>query len=347
MKIIVIGDPHFKIDNIDEVNFFIQKIEELCIKEVPDLIVVLGDILHTHERLHTTPLNKAYEFINKMRKITLTIVLVGNHDMCNNQQYLSENHWMNGMKEWHNVIIVDNVVQKKFKDKHLVFVPYVYTGRFIEALNTNKEYDWKDSHLIFAHQEFYGCKMGAIISVEGDKWDEKFPNIISGHIHSKQNVGKNIYYCGSSMQNAFGESETNIIPIIKLNSDKTYDLTEIDLELPRKKIIYTDVNSIENIKPIENDDKIKISISGDYEDFKAFKKSKKYTDLIKSGTKVVFNPKKSDIKEEKTQLESIKETDFIKILSVLVNKEKNNFLYQTFELVVNNKNIDESDILFL
>ena len=53
--------------------------------------------------------------------------------------------------------------------------------------------------------------MGAIVSEIGDKWNLKNPNIISGHIHSNQKIQDNIYYTGSAMQNAFGESEKNIM----------------------------------------------------------------------------------------------------------------------------------------
>ena len=118
--------------------------------------------------------------------------------------------------------------------------------------------------------------MGAIVSVEGDKWPENYPEIVSGHIHSRQQIQKNIYYCGSSMQHAFGESEKNIIPIFTWDEEnkKKYNLLEIDLELPRKKIIYTDVENVEDYKLTNTKDKIKISVSGQYEEFKAFKKTK-------------------------------------------------------------------------
>lgn len=531
LKIISVGDPHFRTDNIPEVNLFINKLEELAKKEEPDLIVILGDVLHTHERLHTIPLNKAYEFVEKMRNIAKTFVLIGNHDMCfakntpilmwdgtvkksqeigigdllvgddslprkvtrinrglskmytinqknsisytvtenhilslkpyhkslfwnntkwvvkwlenlqlkscffnteieakeyletikeipvldisvkdylsipknvrkclygyrksiewenqqielevtesdeteffgwetdgnhrflladhtvvhncNNQQFLTTNHWMNGMKEWDNVEIIDSVVHRKVKGIHLVFCPYVPPGRFLEALNSNDEDDWKKADCIFAHQEFYGCKMGAIVSVEGDKWPEEFPQVISGHIHSRQLIGENIYYCGSSMQNAFGESDKNIIPILTwTKSGKRYKLDEIDLELPRKKIIYTDVQSMDDYEPAETEDKIKISISGVYDEFKAFKKTKKYRELVKKGTKIVFKPKKIKKEDEKetTPEMAVEETDFNRILSALVSKEKSPFLYQVFELVINNKTVEEEDILFL
>ncbi len=56
---------------------------------------------------------------------------------------------------------------------------------------------WKNVNCIFAHQEFYGCKMGAIESIEGDKWDHSFPLVISGHIHSEQRPQKIFFYPGS------------------------------------------------------------------------------------------------------------------------------------------------------
>jgi DNA repair exonuclease SbcCD nuclease subunit len=542
LNIIAVGDPHFQTGNIPEVNMFIDRLENISKEIKPDLIVILGDLLHTHEKLHVTPYNKALEFVTRMRNITETVVLVGNHDMCfakntpilmwdstvkysqdikvgdevmgddytprkvlnltrgeakmydivqlgakhytvtenhilclkipfpkeiylnvienlwtvewltselviesknfsitddqtkeevkiiaekflesapmigiskinisvsdflklpekikhklfgysntyeffirvrpsretqfygwetdrnhmfllsdgtvvhncNNQQFLSTEHWMNPMKEWKGVKIVDNIYHRDIKGYHLVFCPYVYPGRFQEALNSDSR-DWKDADCIFAHQEFYGCKMGAIVSVEGDRWPEEFPTVVSGHIHSKQNIQKNIYYCGSSMQHAFGESDKNIIPILRFSKQKSgYDLEEVDLELPRKRIVYTDVQNIDDLKIPEisqdgSHDKVKITISGVYDEFKAFKKTKKYRELVKTGTKVVFKPKKIT-KEEQEKTPEINETDFTKILNALVINEKNSFLYQTYQLIVNSKSICEEDILFM
>ena len=540
LTVVAVGDPHFQTTNIPEVNMFIDRLESMCKDLKPDLIVILGDLLHTHERLHVTPYNKALEFVTKMRNITDTIVLVGNHDMCfakdtpilmcdstvkqsqdinigdivmgddntprkvlnltrgqakmydiiqlgadsytvtenhllclkilfpteiylnvienlwtvewltsefviesknfsitdnltkeevkiiaekflktariigiskinisvcdflklpekiknklfgysntdeffikvlpsrhtefygwetdgnhmfllsdgtvvhncNNQQFLSTEHWMNPMKEWGGVQIVDTVYHRDIKGYHLVFCPYVYPGRFQEALNTDPR-DWKSADCIFAHQEFYGCKMGAIVSVEGDQWDAKFPKVISGHIHSKQSIGSNVYYCGSSMQHAFGESEKNVIPILRFSSSTGYELEEIDLALPRKRIVYTDVQNIDDVKipevlPDGTGDKVKITISGVYDEFKAFKKTKKYRELVKTGTKVVFKPKKVT-NEEKEKDPEVNETDFTKILNALVMNERNSFLYQAYELIVNSKTISEDDILF-
>jgi hypothetical protein len=192
--------------------------------------------------------------------------------------------------------------------------------------------------VIFAHQEFKGCKMGCIISESGDVWDENFPPIISGHIHSNQTPQKNIYYPGSAMQIAFGESQKNIIAIVNIENS-SYSLEEVDLELSRKKIVYIDVLGLEDykIKENPNNDKIKITLSGEYENFKTVKKSEKYKKLLKNGIKIVFKESKKNIKSKNDLINQYSSTDvsssdFFNILKDLVKKEDdeiiNNYLKQ-------------------
>ena len=352
-NIIFIGDPHFQVSNIKEVDNFIDKLCKMLeeIKGDLSLIIVAGDLLHNHEKLHTTALNKSYEFLDKLRKICKTYVLVGNHDMINNQQFLTENHWMNSIKEWSNIIIVDKVRYEIINNNKFIFVPYVFNGRFQEALNT-LDTGWKDSKCIFAHQEFYGCKMGAILSIDGDKWPLDYPCVISGHIHSKQTPQKNIFYPGASMQQAFGESKENIIAYLTFKESKSnYDLEEIDLCLARKKIIYLEAENLDDFIIPETEDKLKLTISGVYEEFKDFKKSKKYKKLVDRGIKINFKQKKKEIlKQDEFQNSIIQDNntyDFKNILNILVNEEKNCKVNEIYELIINNKKVNSKDLLFL
>ena len=352
VNIIFIGDPHFQVTNIKEINIFIDK---LCLeikKREVDIIIIAGDLLHSHEKLHTIALNKAFEFIKRLRQIKKTYILVGNHDMINNQQFLSENHWMNSIKEWENIKVVDKVICEKIKNKKFIFVPYVFTGRFKEALNT-LDTEWKDAKCIFAHQEFKGCKMGSIISIDGDNWNIKEdPYVISGHIHSKQTPQENIYYPGASMQQAFGESDENIIAYLKFNNENKYLLEEINLGLSRKRIIYLDSEELDDIEIPETKDKIKLTISGNSEEFKQFKKTKKYKKILEKGIKINFKQKKKELlKKTELQNKIINDKDinfnFTKILEVLVNEEKNPKINEIFELIINNKKINHEDLIFL
>lgn len=353
VKVLAIGDQHFKVDNINETEIFIKIIVDIINKNKPDFVVLLGDLLHTHEKIHTTPLKMAYDFINKIRELTHVFVLVGNHDMINNSQFLNNNHWLNFLKEWDNVTVVDKVIVDEVNDMKFIFTPYVFPGKFQEALDTVGD-DWFDAYCIFAHQEFFGCKMGAILSVDGDKWDISNPHIVSGHVHEKQKLQENIYYTGSSLETSYGDNENNTIALLSFQEGtEGYDLQEIELKLPKKKIIYTTVEDVcdDDIKIEKNDDKYKISISGTYEEFKSFKKSKKYKELISQGVKIVFKPKKieTQIKNEKIKenIEELSTNSFTKILETLILQEGDSYLKESYELVFNNRQIDTDDVIYI
>lgn len=332
-KILFIGDPHIKNTNMVEIDLLLNKLKSLCEEHLPDFIVVAGDVLDEHEKIWTPALNKAYNFIDMLRQYAKTFVLVGNHDYISNVQFLSKNHWLNAMKEWSNVIIVDEVITQFVSNHKFIFVPYVSNGRFIEALNTSND-SWQDASCIFAHQEFKGCKMGAITSIDGDSWDLSYPFVISGHIHSKQSPQHNIYYPGSALQIAFGESEHNIIPIITFENNN-HSINEIDLQLPRKKIVYVDIDKVDDlILDSKTEDSIKFTVKGKQEDFKAFKKGKKYKEILKSGAKIVFKVDKKIESQNKEFIGNIKERNFKTILKSLVDKENNSYLNDVYESLI-------------
>lgn len=346
MKVIAIGDIHIKEDALPDINELEKKVCELIKKENPDFVVIMGDILNDHERIHTVCLNKAYDFIRNVRDLAETHILVGNHDTITNNEFLNENHWMNGLKEWKNVFIYDTVVVRKMEGKKIVFSPYVFAGRFEEALST---VDWKDADCIFCHQEIQGCKFGYMISVAGDKWELDYPFIVSGHIHNHQTPQPNVYYTGSSRQVAYGESEKNIIPIVHFDETDSYPtIEEIDLNLPRKHIVYRTLDDVENFEVGEdNKDNIKLTVTGDYDQFKSFKKTTKFKDLKSKGVKVVFKSKKKNDDHKIFKNENGSEKDFKTILSTLVLFEKNPKLSSLYELVVNNNQVSEKDFMFM
>ena len=346
VKVIFIGDQHFKTNNIEEVDIFIKKITKLTKDSKPDFIVLAGDLLDRHEKLHTIPLNKASNFINNMRLIAPTFVLVGNHDFIGNQEFLTENHWLNPFKYWDNVTIVDKTILHQIDKFRFIFVPYVYPGRFMEALNSFDEGRelWKTANCIFAHQEFRGCKMGCFISEIGDVWSEDSPHVISGHIHINQRPQSNIYYPGSALQESSSTGERTIIPILTFDHEG-YETEEINLKLPKKYTIYIeDISKFEDFdkNSLNLKDKITISISGNIDEFKTLKnKSTKYKELVNQGNiKIQFKETRKQVSEKNKKLQEIIDdnleniTDFKKILHNIVTKEQNEILYEDFKSLI-------------
>lgn len=244
MNILLIGDPHFKINNTLESERFVKETLQYVDKQKDNIafIVVLGDVLHTHEKVHLQPLCHAVNFIKALAELKYTFVLIGNHDRINNKVFLTEEHALLGLKNQNNITIVDKV--KKFRQ--FLFVPYVEPGRFQEALDTI-ECDMGEIKAIFAHQEFYGAKLKNITSEIGDKWPEQNPPIFSGHIHCYQQVQDNIIYIGTPYQIHFGESEDKALALLKIDKNG-FAIERIHLNFIKKKTLVLKADDLKNLQ---------------------------------------------------------------------------------------------------
>jgi DNA repair exonuclease SbcCD nuclease subunit len=269
MKVLVIGDPHFKINNTEETNLMTDKLLNLASLHQPDFIVCLGDVLDRHESIHVSPLLRSVDFITKLSFISPIYILIGNHDRPNNNIYLTDQHPFTALKGWKNIHIIDTPLLQKISLFNFLFVPYVPTGRFKEAISP---YDLSDIKCIFAHQEFKGAKMGAIISSNGDEWSLTNPLVISGHIHEFDHLQDNIIYTGTPIQHNFSDSHKKYVFIFDFNSD-SYSIEKFNLGLPKKKIVKLSCADSYKINDLNPNHHYKIVLTGTPEEIKLVKLS--------------------------------------------------------------------------
>jgi DNA repair exonuclease SbcCD nuclease subunit len=349
---LVIGDVHFQERYYARGVEFIKKIENIANTKKPEFIVVLGDVLDRHH-----PKLPAFElaelFISKLVDIAPTYVLIGNHDYIDNQQFLSERHWFNSFKRWKNPpIIVDQVISQNYGDKTFIFCPYVPPGRFIEALNTSVKDDipishsreigvkslcdldnmWELADCIFCHQEFRGCEYHPQIQSKiGDKYDENYPTIISGHIHKASRVGKNIFYPGTPYQCTFGEDEDKGVWYVTFQEEGEFSHKKIDLHLKKKKTVYATVEEIDSMDFSLFKDEIKVKVEGDLSEITSFRKSLLYTDLLDKGIKFQFETQKQETPKT-PPIKNSRKLPFISILKNVVD-EKSEHVKQAYSTV--------------
>jgi hypothetical protein len=316
MKILFIGDPHIKTDNHHEVDILLFELEKICKSIYFDRIIIGGDVMHYHERIFTQALNKTLHFINTLSTYAPVDILVGNHDMINNQQFLTSNHWLTIFYNHKNIYIIDKPVKRNINNFIFMLCPYVQNKRFIEALETVDQ-NWKECNVIFAHQEFKGCKMGAIVSIEGDEWNKEYPQVISGHIHDHQIID-NIYYPGTPLQHSFGDSDKRIVCYI----DEKQHITTIDLDVPKKKIVKATLSTLPEIK--ESSTKIKLSAT--QEEFKIFKQTEQYKEYMEKGVKIQLEKVKIEIHSEQKTFQTI--------LDDLITKDGNSLLKKIYKSIL-------------
>jgi hypothetical protein len=179
------------------------------------------------------------------------------------------------------------------------------------------------------------------------------------------------------MQHAFGESCDKTISLVKI--DTSIHIEEIDLKLPKKQILYYDIEDLDINSTLNeqlNDDNIlkkliymienskqnnihyKITISGSFEQYKVFKTKPIFLKLQQNDTKVVFKNKLVDIlnknkliNDTKISNQPFKNIEIKEILyNLIVNDNKNNIklnniynLFYNSSEIYNNKFIELVD----
>lgn len=277
-RYLVIGDLHVKRDNLKEIHELHQKILQLLpgINEV----VILGDTLDRHETIHMSPLCVASRMIKEYSDHVPVTVLIGNHDRSNNTVYCTDE---SPFIQWSiipppHIRIVDKPVQVG----STLYVPYVPNERFQEAIAS---FDLSTIKLIFAHQEFAGCRYNGITSNVKESWIYDI-RIVSGHIHDCQEIG-NILYTGTPLQNDFNESPNKYVFYVDMVDKVTY--TAIPIISTPKITIDTRLPLPENIFHSIGTSKCKLIIHDSVANIETFIMSSLYSSLkAMSNVKIIL-----------------------------------------------------------
>ncbi|AYV86334.1 MAG: DNA repair exonuclease, partial [Solumvirus sp.] len=183
--------------------------------------------------------------------------------------------------------------------------------------------DWKDTKAVFCHQEFKGVKMGIATSAIGDIWDEKYPPVISGHIHDHELLNERILYVGTPAQYTFAESSKKTISLITFDnkrqllypSSNKLGFTEqrINLKLPKKITIEIPHDKINEYTP-DTEDSIRVIITGTPSQNKIVSKNPRVKEWIRNGVKVHYKDlSDAQFDESITKVIRVDKTSFGKV----------------------------------
>jgi len=327
IKVLTLGDPHFKVNNVQDSEEMTNKFVELAKQISPNFIVVLGDVLDKHSSIHVIPLMKCQILIYSLSQIAPTFVLVGNHDRPNNSNYLTDEHPFGALKQWKDTYIVDKVIEYYCLNRRFIFAPYVPPGKFKDALNTI-ENPFENVTAYFAHQEILGAKMGAIISQAGDEWSLSNSLLISGHVHGYDMLQPNMIYTGTPYQHNFGEGNKTV-SLFTFSENGEWNQERFDLGLKKKIIIYLTPEKIYDYEPPE-DKLVKLVIKGDESSIKTIAKLEKISQLKKRGVKVVFKVDSNLESNNETKKSQMKYKDRL-LLEIGKDKEVREWFSKLFE----------------
>lgn len=312
-KILAVGDIHVKRQHIKTSILFKDKLIKLCLANEFDMVVLLGDAANDFEKMHIQCWSVLVDMFKDLNKLGIPIkYIVGNHDMLNNQVYMnSSENFFHIFNELENVEVHSSISS----DSDFIYCPYVPVGRFNESIE--KIDDFASKKIIFAHQEFFGSKMGAIKSRHGDKWNKNNPLVVSGHIHERDWLQDNILYVGSPYDTAYGSTTKKTVELITIEDSGEIATKTLDMDMPKKISIET---NCENFANIENNDKdyVRIVLKDSEEKIKILKKTSIYKEFDKKFKIVVRYTDTLKVKKDSI------EGDFVHILKNSIEKESEN-----------------------
>lgn len=326
ITILTIGDPHYTDANTVDTIEFEKGCIDLIRERQPDLVVLLGDILDKHGKYDAGPHNRATAFLKILRAEVSSysgtfLTLIGNHDRQTNNEYLTPIHPFSAFEQTEKFRIAADVQvlsvtsQSENESIKVVAVPYVFPGRFEEAIKTSEEatylvYEQPEPVVILAHQEFLNAQMGAHKSMAGDVWDLNLPAVISGHVHDHQRLQSNVLYVGTPFQQKYNESAHKTVSMFSIEPGMSaVEILDAEerITLPgliKKKTIRVTAEELPSIDPDQHENyRVKIVISGTLEERAAVVKSKKYLEL-KSRPELKLVYKTTAVARTKTEIES-------------------------------------------
>lgn len=280
MKILCIGDPHFKRDNSIETDILFREVEKTLKKEDYYATVVLGDTLDTFRKVDIDVLTRSIKFL---RMITThcqeLFILIGNHDRVNQIDFLSDVSPFYALKFWDHTHVIDSPLLFEKDGCKMLFVPYVYPGRFQESIQQYLE-EMSNISLVFSHQEFKGASFNSILS-DAEEYPPSFPLNISGHIHSYQCIGKNLIYAGTPYQQNFGDYSTKYLLSVEILQQSKIIVNPLEINyITKKTVSITDTQLRDYIPSTNEEERIKLIISGNPKKIKRVLSLKKFNEII-------------------------------------------------------------------
>ncbi len=190
-KVLRVGDPHVQISNLKDSEKLIDFVIKTALDRQIMNIEFLGDLFHTHAVLRVEVIDFWQKSFNKILQKNLNCtVLVGNHDQPGSREKEQEMNALNIFNVHDNFTIIN----KPIEILGTAYIPYMSDGQaFIDA--AQKLYDQGATELLIAHQTFTGAQYeNGFFSEEGiDPALIPQKQIVSGHIHKSQQVGKCFY----------------------------------------------------------------------------------------------------------------------------------------------------------
>jgi len=305
MNILFLGDPHLRLNNLEQGFAFLRWVEATTKLHKPDIVCNLGDTFHNHAVLRSELMK---EFRNHVEDIVALgseyWYVLGNHDMYKPKD--AKYHALQSFEGLKGLTIFDKITE--LPQHNITVIPYV---------TKYEDFPFQTDKICITHNTFIGCDYGFMREDCGINADKVVADIIiSGHIHKRQQFG-NVIYPGTPY--AHNANDVDQTKGLLLFDTSTYKQTFIEAPFPKWRSLEYEISPTLNIaslhaaleKTLNTTDKWILKVSGPKAELSAYFKSKKYFNLIQGKNVIVKTTPTDSEKQKRVQITSAGSTDII------------------------------------
>jgi hypothetical protein len=198
IKVLRLGDPHVKPNNLLESEELLKLTLSEALRRNVNVLEILGDLWDTHSIVHLSVTEFWDRWFNILsQQKFLTRILVGNHDMTGS--YVNNYSALDPFKKLENTCF--KIVNEPYIHSNGIigYLPYIHDNqKFIEEANKLAN---QGAKVLVSHTDYEGAVYdnGSTVNngVNSDLLDSRYIHLISGHVHSELELGR-IWYPGTA-----------------------------------------------------------------------------------------------------------------------------------------------------
>lgn len=197
MNTLFVGDPHLKLNMLNESKSFLDQLKAHIASSNYDSILIAGDLFDSFAVIRSEIMAMWSNFLLEVGRTHKVICLVGNHDLAGAH---GGSHALEAFKAYPGVVIVDAPLAVN----NMVFVPFYRDNAQFEAYCRSLP----NGTILFCHQSFNGCQFENGMYDPGGadpKAVAHLQAVVSGHVHKFQTF-ENIVYPGTPFQHSFADA---------------------------------------------------------------------------------------------------------------------------------------------
>jgi DNA repair exonuclease SbcCD nuclease subunit len=276
MKLAITADVHFGVEGrLDDIEWSVRVIREYCANAGIDTIMVCGDLWHNRKSFDIEVMSRVCNFFEEAtEKYNQSwITFPGNHDM-----FLRHTWRINSLQPLRKYLtVIDDVKIIQYGDRRFWILPFVTYERSYMTVLSLIEQQYEDGDILLTHIGVRGSILNTCFLMKDWSFvsfdDSRFQHVFTGHFHSKQQVGHNVWYPGSPIPFKFDEGDVPhgfYVFDTETNNIKFVDIWKAGSQFfPNEKqppqFITVDDNNINSItKPVADNSMIRVILKREY-----------------------------------------------------------------------------------